>query len=97
MQLLFETRSRQLSGQLSASAARSFLSGLIIGSDIRGVMHRMNALKSNISFIGKPELCSHYQSACQQLGYNGHIIDGEKLVLAGLHFLMQRYIVGEPQ
>ena len=97
VQLLFETRSRQLSGQLSASAARSFLSGLIIGSDIRGVMHRMNASKNNISFIGELELCGHYQSACQQLGYNGQIIDGEKLVLAGLHFLMQQTIVGEPQ
>ncbi|MGB1402813.1 MAG: 2-dehydro-3-deoxygalactonokinase [Porticoccaceae bacterium] len=96
IQLLFETRSRQLSGQLSASAARAFLSGLIIGSDIRGIMQRSNTQHSEIAFIGKPELCNHYQSACQQLGYNGRIIDGEKLVLAGLHFLMQQQFLGKP-
>jgi 2-dehydro-3-deoxygalactonokinase len=95
IQLLFETRSRQLSGQLSASAARAFLSGLIIGSDIRGIMQRSNTQHSEVAFIGKPELCNHYQSACQQLGYNGRIIDGEKLVLAGLHFLMQRQFSGK--
>ena len=95
IQLLFETRSRQLSGQLSASAARAFLSGLIIGSDIRGIMQCANTQHSKITFIGKPELCNHYQSACQQLGYNGRIIDGEKLVLAGLHFLMQRQFSGK--
>jgi 2-dehydro-3-deoxygalactonokinase len=96
IQLLFETRSRQLSGQLSASAARAFLSGLIIGSDIRGIMQRTHAQHSEITFIGKPELCNHYQSASQQLGYNGRIIDGEKLVLAGLHFLMQQQFLGKP-
>jgi 2-dehydro-3-deoxygalactonokinase len=96
IQLLFETRSRQLSGQLSASAARAFLSGLIIGSDIRGIMQRSNTQHSEVAFIGKPELCNHYQSACQQLGYNGRIIDGEKLVLAGLHFLMQQQFLGKP-
>ena len=96
IQLLFETRSRQLSGQLSASAARAFLSGLIIGSDIRGIMQRAHAQHSEITFIGKPELCNHYQSASQQLGYNGRIIDGEKLVLAGLHFLMQQQFLGKP-
>jgi 2-dehydro-3-deoxygalactonokinase len=95
IQLLFEPRSRQLSGQLSASAARAFLSGLIIGSDIRGIMQRSNTQHSEVAFIGKPELCNHYQSACQQLGYNGRIIDGEKLVLAGLHFLMQRQFSGK--
>ena len=95
IQLLFETRSRQLSGQLSASAARAFLSGLIIGSDIRGIMQCANTQHSKITFIGKPELCNHYQSASQQLGYNGRIIDGEKLVLAGLHFLMQRQFSGK--
>ncbi len=94
--LLFETRSRQLSGQLSASAARAFLSGLIIGSDLRGIMQRTHAQHSEITFIGKPELCNHYQSASQQLGYNGRIIDGEKLVLAGLHFLMQQQFLGKP-
>ena len=96
IQLLFETRSRQLSGELSASAARAFLSGLIIGSDIRGIMQRAHAQNSEITFIGKPELCNHYQSASQQLGYNGRIIDGEKLVLAGLHFLMQQQFLGKP-
>lgn len=96
IQLLFETRSRQLSGQLSASAARAFLSGLIIGSDIRGIMQCANTQHSKITFIGKPELCNHYQSASQQLGYNGRIIDGEKLVLAGLHFLMQQQFLGKP-
>ena len=96
IQLLFETRSRQLSGELSASAARAFLSGLIIGSDIRGIMQRSNTQHSEITFIGKPELCNHYQSASQQLGYNGRIIDGEKLVLAGLHFLMQQQFLGKP-
>ena len=96
IQLLFETRSRQLSGQLSASAARAFLSGLIIGSDLRGIMQRTHAQHSEITFIGKPELCNHYQSASQQLGYNGRIIDGEKLVLAGLHFLMQQQFLGKP-
>lgn len=95
IQLLFETRSRQLSGQLSASAARAFLSGLIIGSDIRGIMQRSNTQHSEIAFIGKPALCNHYQSASQQLGYTGRIIDGEKLVLAGLHFLMQQQFLGK--
>jgi 2-dehydro-3-deoxygalactonokinase len=62
---LFSVRSRQLFGQLSADEATSYLSGLLIGSDVRAAMNatewRLTKM-DKVSVIGAPHLSSCFAS-----------------------------------
>jgi 2-dehydro-3-deoxygalactonokinase len=62
---LFSVRSRQLFGQLSADEATSYLSGLLIGSDVRAAINatEWNLTKMDkVSVIGAPHLSSCFSS-----------------------------------
>jgi 2-dehydro-3-deoxygalactonokinase len=62
---LFSVRSRQLFGQLSADEATSYLSGLLIGSDIRAAMNATEwslTKMDKVSVIGAPHLSSCFAS-----------------------------------
>lgn len=92
LHLLFETRSRQIMGNLAPAAAASFLSGLIIGSDMAGAMGPYNnspATLPAITVIASSKLSELYCLAGQQLGFVCNALDGSNLSLAGLHYLYQ--------
>ncbi|MFQ3206948.1 MAG: 2-dehydro-3-deoxygalactonokinase [Glaciecola sp.] len=62
---LFSVRSRQLFGQLSADEATSYLSGLLIGSDVRAAMNATEwslTKMDKVSVIGAPHLSSCFAS-----------------------------------
>ncbi len=90
--LLFETRSRQIAGQLVKEDAQSFLSGLIIGRDIMGA-RRMFAdvcpASDAITFISNPKLNGLYQHACDRLNITCETLDGDHLTRAGIHVLVR--------
>ncbi len=73
VQTLFSTRSRQIAGLLSANSAREYLSGLIIGTDIRSALSLFarqaqlaeQALKE-IVLIGEAQLCERYARVLAQ-------------------------------
>ena len=88
LQLLFETRSRQLSGMLAPIDAGSFMSGLLIGRDI----HSATALFQNawhgrqsIIYIGEHTLTAAYLAAAKQSGLSGESMDGDAMSRAGIH------------
>jgi 2-dehydro-3-deoxygalactonokinase len=92
LHLLFETRSRQIMGNLAPAAAGSFLSGLIIGNDMAGAMRPYKdspATMPAITVIASTKLSELYCLAGQQQGFACNALDGSNLALAGLHYLHQ--------
>lgn len=86
--LLFEARSRRLLEGLSAQDALSFLSGLIIGSDVAGARTLAAAgTDGPILLIGAPALTDAYGAALAIAGLDATARDGDDLVLAGLRAL----------
>ncbi|HAU68660.1 MAG TPA: 2-keto-3-deoxy-galactonokinase [Gammaproteobacteria bacterium] len=72
MQTLFSTRSRQISGELNANNAQDYLSGLIIGCDVRGALASFESMAkqtgepiSEIVLIGEASLCNQYSRVLQ--------------------------------
>jgi 2-dehydro-3-deoxygalactonokinase len=91
--LLFEVRSRQLSGELADVQAASFLSGLIIGRDVSGA-ERIFGEVAHITVIGAPRLAALYGEAIQAQGIEAEKIDGDAAALAGLVDLGQSLLEG---
>ncbi|HEY2679432.1 MAG TPA: 2-dehydro-3-deoxygalactonokinase [Steroidobacteraceae bacterium] len=83
---LFECRSRVLSGELPASHAADFLSGLLIASDIAGALNLFDPAlaKRSLRLIGAPQLTKAYAAALKAKGLEAIQIDGSAAALAGL-------------
>ncbi len=86
---LFETRSAQLVLDRSCGWARGFLSGLLIGNEVREMMKRMTPGRA-VTVIGDPELAAWYARALAHHGADAAIMDGEQCVIAGLRLLAAR-------
>ena len=69
---LFGVRTLGLFGQLPDTAAASFLSGLLIGHEIRAA-----ALASPVLLIGAPALCALYSQAITLCGGSATLADGD--------------------
>lgn len=82
---LFEIRSRKLAGKLDDPDAPSFLSGLLIGSDVAA--HRQGA---PISLIGREDLCALYAAAIDHIGGSSVSIDGAEAFAAGMIAIRDR-------
>lgn len=93
LHLLFDTRSRQISGELPPTKSASFLSGLIIGRDIQSAMHLFGSQNSSsqnsisIYFVANPALNHLYCLACSCLGIEGYALNGDQLSRMGIHAL----------
>jgi 2-dehydro-3-deoxygalactonokinase len=89
---LFECRSRPLSGDLPATAAAAYLSGLLIASDVHGALRSLSNtfVPSTVVLIGAPQLTQRYASACATLDLHTTQIDGATASLAGLTQIYRR-------
>ena len=88
--VLFEARSRQLREAMPAAVADAFLSGLVIGSDVRGALPLLGWQQDacdELTLIGAPALCARYVDALAQQGYPSRSLDGAQCALAGLRAL----------
>lgn len=83
---LFGVRARYLLGQGGDTGA-SFASGLLIGSDVQAGLARANA-GEKITIVGRPDLCSLYEIAIEQAGFECKLIDGERAFLAGIRTII---------
>jgi 2-dehydro-3-deoxygalactonokinase len=81
---LFETRSAQLVEDRSAGWARAFLSGLLIGAEVRSMLETPNVPGGELTLIGDPQLTRRYQRALRLFDVPGQSLDGDVCVLAGL-------------
>ncbi len=90
--LLFETRSRQLAGELNAQQASAYLSGLVIGQDVAGAVRlfRQDIGKvAQLTLIGSPKLNDLYAAALEMRGLAVKRVDGAQASLAGLAALYE--------
>ena len=90
LQALFATRSRQVLGELSESHASSYLSGLLIGSDVVGSLTLMKKLMekqmgriSSVDLIGDSALSRCYQLALESVGVAAQLRDATQIALSG--------------
>lgn len=59
---LFSARSRLLAGEIEADAVRDYLSGLLIGDELRSVLARREAIPP-LCLVGDAALCARYRRA----------------------------------
>ena len=83
---LFECRSRVLSGEMPASHAADFLSGLLIAGDVAGALtlYADCIPQRIVRMIGAPQLTQRYSTALKIRGCDALPLDGAAASLAGL-------------
>ena len=85
---LFGVRAGVLLGQASKDDAPSYVSGLLIGTDVRiGLTWPVGA---RIVIIGRPELTRLYAAALAEDGREAVELDGEQCFLAGILEIARR-------
>lgn len=95
---LFSTRSRQLSGDLAASQAQAYLSGLLIGSDIAAAARLFpECFRSTapVAVLGDGIVADAYGSALQLLGYSGALHAPDEVALAAYTALYRHHFAGD--
>lgn len=83
---LFAVRSRQLIDGCSAEWALSYLSGLLIGTDVYGAIPLFD-VRTEVVLIGDGALNERYARALRRLDVAASVLDGEQCALAGLRTL----------
>ena len=86
LQALFTIRSRQVAGDLSSQQARSYLSGLLVGSDIVGSIGLFKdqvAQLNEVILIGDSTLSHAYQLALESFAIEAQICDSTQIAIAG--------------
>lgn len=86
LQALFAVRSRQLLDGRSHGWALAYLSGLLIGSDVRGALPLFGD-PEEVVLIGDGALNERYAHALRREGIRSYCLDGEHCALAGLRRL----------
>jgi 2-dehydro-3-deoxygalactonokinase len=83
---LFECRSRVLGGEMPASHAADFMSGLLIADDVAGAVRVFDDSleKRTVRLIGAPKLTQAYAAALKAQGFDAVQMDGAAASLAGL-------------
>lgn len=85
---MFQARTLRLDRQLSAEGAASWMSGLLIGSDVSGAMQLFEApLHGPVYIIGTAQLADAYAAALKGAGHAAQRVEGEAAAFAGLGFL----------
>lgn len=84
---VFEARPAQLMRGRSATWAASFLSGVLIGSEIEEGRRHAGGLPGRVTLVGAPELAERYALALADQVGDVASMDGEACALAGLELL----------
>jgi 2-dehydro-3-deoxygalactonokinase len=89
---LFGARARVVTGQMSAAAAASRISGLLIGSDVRTGLGRSRA--DVVTLVGSPGLNARFALALARAGRESISVDGETAFIAGARAIMAAQTTG---
>ena len=81
-QTLFSARSRVLSGSLPASASRDYVSGLLIGADVKSAVELWQP--STVVVVGDEPISGLYASALRKLSVDASVVDGTRAAVRGL-------------
>lgn len=83
---LFSVRSKQLFNDIAPKHARAYLSGMLIGTDVRAAVNATEwqlASVDQIAIIGNRHLSKQFKYVFAQLGVTGKIFDVEQISIAG--------------
>lgn len=83
---LFATRSRQVVGEFSAIEGTSFLSGLLVGSDVIGALRlfvNTTAEFTSVTLLGEESLNRYYRLVLERLGVQVLTPDVADIAIAG--------------
>jgi len=84
---LFETRARVLLGRTTTEDGGPFVSGLLIGQDVRVGLEQTSGLP--VVVMGRPELTELYAAALEQASVEATEMDGERAFLAGARKIVE--------
>ena len=90
LRLLFSARSRVLDGQMPDSAARGYLSGLLIGHEIAAALKAFGEKPAEVVLLGAPALAKLYEAAARQLDCPVRLVSDD-VVAGGLFRLAKRF------
>ena len=85
---LFSVRAGVLLGLAETDEAASFVSGLLIGADVRTGLEEFG--RGEVVVMGRPELTSLYEAALGVAGTTSSIVDGETALLAGIKSIVEQ-------
>lgn len=88
---LFATRARTLYAGLAASSAPSYLSGLLIGSEIQAMQALYPAQQEPVLVVCSQTLAAPYQTVLQQAGYKTHWIDAKSASISGCNAIRAKH------
>lgn len=83
---LFHARAAQLRAGRTRGWARGYLSGLVLGHEVREAMHDQPA-GTPVTLVGDPGLCARYAALLSDAGHAPALLDGDACASAGLHLL----------
>ncbi|MDZ7937732.1 MAG: 2-dehydro-3-deoxygalactonokinase [Rhodoferax sp.] len=89
---LFGCRARVVSKDMPAASSRSYLSGLLIGTELKDVLQGGTAPTSptahaHFKLLGSPQLAALYQTAAGYLGLHFDILDARQAFVAAVHHI----------
>ena len=85
---LFEVRAAVILGEMKSEDAPSYVSGLLIGTDVR--IGLMWPLAAAIGIMGRKDLTRLYAAAMKEAGHESIELDGEESFLAGIRAIARR-------
>ncbi|MFL6765251.1 MAG: 2-dehydro-3-deoxygalactonokinase [Sphingomicrobium sp.] len=85
---LFGARAEVLLGQMRREDAPSYVSGLLVGTDVR--IGLTWPLAAQIPVMGRKKLTQLYAAAIREAGREAIELDGERCFLAGIHEIAKR-------
>ena len=92
---LFTARTRVVADGLDPRSVASYLSGLLIGSDVASAPRLLGLDETApIAVVGVPALCALYEVALKRRGWEVATYDGDAAALSGLHALYRRLLEG---
>ena len=81
-QALFSTRSRVLQKSMPETAARDYLSGLLIGADVQSALELWKPYSAVV--IGDETIAGLYATALRKLSVDADIVNGTEMAVRGL-------------
>jgi 2-dehydro-3-deoxygalactonokinase len=82
--VLFSARARVVSKDMSASSTAAYLSGVLIGTELKDVLGADTGDIPTFDLIGSPQLAELYQKAAARLGCRFNILDARQVFLAAV-------------
>jgi len=85
--VLFSARARVVSKDMPAQSTASYLSGVLIGTELKDVLSVDTGEVPTFQLIGSPQLAELYQKAASRLGCRFDILDARQAFLAAVQHI----------